>query len=119
MNSIQLPKLDKAIMICYYRTGKDHLDFGDLKYLLLKENLHRWPSKEKKKLYQRWEGELTDNENKWKIPLKQYKYAKTYLHKVLSQLVKNGSLEKHDNSYYLSAQGYVDAVNSNLFFNIS
>jgi len=119
MTSIQLPKLDKAIMICYYRTGRDHLDFGDLKYLLLKKELRRWPSKEKKKLYQKWERELTDViEKKWEPPLKNYDYDPPYLHKVLGQLVRDGMLCNQHNSYYHTPKGILEAVNSNLFYNI-
>jgi hypothetical protein len=109
MYSPEKPHIKDAIIECYKITKQKQLDFGDIYFLLNNKPLKRFPTKDKKKLYQNWEKSFK-TQFKWINPLKLYEFKTSYLAKMLKELIEDNILERTNGHYELTDFGYIIAI---------
>jgi len=104
LNKFIKPPIEDAIEQCFLETESKYLELADIKFLLHKEELKRYSTKQKKRLYIKWENKLKDPfHNTWKHPFNIYncKSFKSFLYKKLNEMVKKNRLLKDGNGYSL------------------
>jgi len=113
MTNVKKYILKDAIEQCFLKTKSNYLDFGDIKYLLSEKDLGRFPTKEKKKLYTKWNKELEEAVLKTPIyPFKRFSFVGSYLVDILKEMEKENRIKKTKNGYsiYKSPFGYSNAI---------
>jgi hypothetical protein len=110
MPSPNKPQIKNAIVECFLFANQKQLDFGDINFLLSNKPLKRFPTKEKKKLYKKWEKTFKTQFKKWVHPLKIYKSKTSYLSKMLTELIKENILIKTNGHYELTDFGYIKSI---------
>ncbi|MGC9308183.1 MAG: hypothetical protein ACP5FL_05325 [Thermoplasmatota archaeon] len=126
MFSDSLSIQDKVLMV-FTITKTDELSFGDLAYLLLKKRVgtkwtddwkpSRYPTKEKKRLYQKWREQfyhLPPEEQgrprgkaEWLYPLRSCECSKPNLAQTLQKMCQEGYLKQSGKGPYRLSKDYV------------